>query len=284
MENNNYTGWKKWTPTIDEWARFSVEPYTPFPMQNNEYLLIYNCEDGKEKLVAQYCYENGKLRKFGRASIKNSYLQNKSISPVNDEQVCAFDLMKDQDKTVKLLLGNYGAGKSMLLIAEALELLQNHKIDKIIWLRNNVQVEDTGNMGALPGSEFEKLLPWLGPMIDHVGSQMAIEQMVQKGQLEVPALAYIRGRNIKNAAIICSEAENLTMKQIKLIIGRVAEGSMVWFDGDVRQRDGKAFKKAKGLERMIDKFTGHNKFGYVYLPKTERSETAQMADLLDDDE
>ncbi len=104
-----YTGWKKWTPTLDEWAKFSTEPYAPFEMKENEYLLLIDNQDGKARLASQWCYEEGKLRKFGRGSInfksKKSSEKNICIRPRNDEQVCAIELMQNPRKTVKLLTG-----------------------------------------------------------------------------------------------------------------------------------------------------------------------------------
>ena len=289
-----YTGWKKWYPTNDEWsvlATFSGDisleivqkdfPELKLPdLTENEYLLVY---DEDNKLKAHYCKRGDHLKKFGRNSIKNRFLES-ALKPVNDEQVAAFDLMCNDNITVKVLTGNYGSGKTMLLVNQALNLLEHNKVKRIIWLRNNIAVEDTGNLGALPGTEFEKLLPFLGPMIDHVGSEQDIQYMVEKRQLQVPFLGHIRGRNITDSIIICTEAQNLTMKQIKLILGRVAKGSQVWFDGDWRQHDGKAFKKAKSLRRLTNYLKGNPLFGYVHLQISERSETAKLADILPDDE
>lgn len=72
----------------------------------------------------------------------------------------------------------------------------------------------------------------------------------------------------------------MTKEHIQLIIARAAEGSEVWFDGDNRQRDSAAFERSQGIETMIERFKGHKLFGYVHLIKSERSETAAMADLL----
>jgi PhoH-like ATPase len=98
--------------------------------------------------------------------------------------------------------------------------------------------------------------------------------------LEVIPLGFLRGRSIRNAIIICSEAENLTKEHIQLLMGRVDEGSALWIDGDVRQRDRVAFEKSKGLETMIDRLKGEPLFGYVHLVKSERSATARLADKL----
>ena len=103
-------------------------------MRENEYLLVYGEEDGERKLLGQYCFEDGKLRKFGRGSIvaaKNKF-KDVTIYPRNDEQVCAFDLMKDDSKTVKLLTGTWGSGKTLILVEAALEALRKKKFERII--------------------------------------------------------------------------------------------------------------------------------------------------------
>ena len=105
--------------------------------------------------------------------------------------------------------------------------------------------------------------------------------MMGKGKIEIVPLGMIRGRDFKNSLIFCSECENLTKQQVQLIIGRVGEGSSLWFDGDTKQVDKTVFEKNSGLATMIDRLKGHHRFGYVQLQKTERSETAAMADLLD---
>lgn len=312
MVDENYTGWKVWTPVGDEWLSFYESNSVPFKMLENEYLIV-KTEDG---YATTYCYENGKLRKFtggsiktvkddrpvlddpaaqpattGRKSTKAESKQNKdvkyskgksiTITPRNTEQICAFDLFKDDSKTIKVITGTWGTGKTMIMVNAALEALSYGKFDKIIWIRNNVDVAGTKDMGALPGDAYEKLKPFLGPFRDHAG-EMGTLTMVKKGTLIVEPLQYLRGRNFENAIIMCSEAENLTKEHLQLIIARAAEGSEVWIDGDTRQRDKAIFEKSKGMESLISKFKGNKLFGYVHLTKSERSETAAMADLLND--
>jgi len=84
-----------------------------------------------------------------------------------------------------------------------------------------------------------------------------------------------------NSLIMCSECENLTLSQLQLIIARAGEGSAIWLDGDRKQFDANVFEAAQGIKQLVDIFSGHPLFGYVYLPKSERSATAAMADLLD---
>ena len=188
-------------------------------------------------------------------------------------------MLLDESKTIKLLTGSWGTGKTMLLVSAALNMLNRGRYEKIIWIRNNIDVKDTKDIGALPGEAIEKLLPYLGPFIDHVGED-EVKSMISNGSLIVEPLQFLRGRNFENSIIMCSEAENLTKEHIQLIIARAAEGSIVMFDADNRQRDKAIFEKSKGIETMIERFKGNKLFGYVHLVKGERSETAAMADLL----
>lgn len=302
MADITYTGWKKWNPTSEEWLELYANSTIPVSLKENEYLIVKS--DGSSTIF--YCYENGQLRKFTGGSIKTTkddtpvllesskskqddkqhssaqkYSKGKNvvITPRNDEQVCAFDLMKDPSKTVKLLTGTWGTGKTLILVSAALEALKAGRFKRIVWIRNNVDVKDTKDLGALPGEVIDKLLPFLGPFIDHAGEN-SVRTMLNKGTLVVEPLQSLRGRNFDDTLIMCSEAENLTKEHIQLIIARAAEGSEVWFDADNRQRDKASFERSRGIETLIERFAGQKLFGYVHLVKSERSETAAMADLL----
>lgn len=283
QENTLYTGWIKWVPSSDEWVELYEGDKLPFSMLENQYLLTYEEDkEGKQSLIHQFCYEEGKLRKVPKGSInisKKREKDSKVIFPRNDEQICAIDMLLDESKTIKLLTGSWGTGKTMLLVSAALNMLNRGRYDRIIWIRNNIDVKDTKDIGALPGEAIEKLLPYLGPFIDHVGED-EVKSMINTGSLIVEPLQFLRGRNFENSIIMCSEAENLTKEHIQLIIARAAEGSIVMFDADNRQRDKAIFEKSQGVETMIERFKGNKLFGYVHLVKGERSTTAAMADLL----
>lgn len=293
MVEQKYTGWKKWTPTAEEWVDFYTDKTLPFELNENEYLIIQT-SDGN----LYYCYENGKLRKFTGGSIKTyrekteetqdsakkkKYSKGRStcIVPRNEEQVCAFDLMKDDTKTIKLLEGSFGTGKTMIMVNAALEALKLGKFERIIYIRNNVDCVGTKDLGALPGTQDEKMAPWVGPFVDYAGED-AVRTMLANKTLIIEPLQYIRGRNFENSIILCTEAENLLLTNIQLIIARAAEGTQVWFDGDYRQYDKRIFKDSDGLNIMKTAFTGNKLFGCVTLTKSERSETAAMADLLNE--
>ena len=303
MADITYTGWKKWSPTSEEWAELYATGTVPVSLKENEYLIVKS--DGSSTIF--YCYENGQLRKFTGGSIKTTkddtpvllesskskqddkqhsaaqkYSKGKNvvITPRNDEQVCAFDLMKDPSKTVKLLTGTWGAGKDLIMASSALEQLKLGHYERIVWIRNPINLKDTPDLGALPGEVIDKLLPYLGPFIDNAG-EASVRAMLNKGTLVVEPLQALRGRNFENSILICSEAENLTYDQLKLIVARVADGSCLYINGDVRQRDKAIFEKSRGLEKFIQCLAGDPLFGYVHLPKSERSATASLADKLD---
>lgn len=282
-EARESTGWRRWAPDDGELAEFLVSGTCPIPLAENEYLIIEDGEGSGMNLV--YRMKGGRLGKANRAPIKINDPKDgrvkKVYNPRNPEQVCAFDLLHDDSVTVKLISGKKGSGKTLLLVTAGIEALREKRFDKIVWVRNSIDVKDTKDMGALPGTLYEKAEPFLGPFIDHIGDKQKVAKMVDMGLLEIIPLQFLRGRDIQNSIIMCSEAENLTLQHIALIISRAAEGSIVVFDGDVVQRDKAVFEKSKGMETMIKKLAGDSLFGHVHLIKTERSATAALAEKLE---
>lgn len=276
MSEVKYTGYTEIQLSDEDYNElYSVHTLSGHEFYENEYVSIVN-EQGE--IVDKFCYQNGLLRPVKFATFNNSYTGK--LKPRNIHQEFAFDMLKDKTSTIKLVTGTWGTGKTMSLVVSALDAIEKGEFDKIIWVRNNVQVKDTDQIGALPGDEYAKLLPYLGPMMDHVGGQDGIEMLMRNDQLEVIPLAFLRGRSIRNAIIISSEAENLTKEHIQLLMGRVDTGSNLWMDADLKQRDRAVFEKSAGIETMIDRLKGEPLFGYVHLVKSERSETARLADKL----
>lgn len=276
MSEVKYTGYTEIELSDEQYNLVYSEHKLPgYIFNENEYVIAVN-EYGK--VVDKFCYQNGLLRPVKFATFSNVYTGK--LKPRNIHQELAFDMLKDKTSTVKLVTGTWGTGKTMSLVVAALEAVEKGEFEKIIWVRNNVQVKDTDQIGALPGDEHAKLLPYLGPMMDHVGGADGIDMLISNGQLEVIPLAFLRGRSIRNAIIISSEAENLTKEHIQLLLGRVDSGSNLWMDADLRQRDRAVFEKSAGIETMIDRLKDEKLFGYVHLVKSERSETARLADKL----
>lgn len=247
-----------------------------FDCRQNEHIIVYDT-DGVAKDF--YRWDGTKYALVGYKVIKNDYTGN--VRPRNPQQRLAIDMLYNQDITVKILVGKFGTGKDYLMSSVALDLVMQGKFDKIMWVRNNVEVKNSKPLGFLPGDAFDKLLPFAMPLADHVGGRDGLERLISNQQIEVEHLGFIRGRDIKNTIIMCSEAENMTKEHVQLLLGRVGEGSALWLNGDYKQTDHKVFTENNGLMIAVDRLKGHPKFGFVKLVKTERSETAAMADLLD---
>jgi predicted ribonuclease YlaK len=243
----------------------------------NQYVLV---KDDGGNLVDRLRWNGDKYDHLSYKQVNNNYMGK--IKPLNPQQELAFDLLQSKDITVKILTGRFGSGKTYLMIANALQLINDGKFDKIIWVRNNQEVKDTKAIGALPGEALSKLLPFAMPIADHVGGLDGLEFLIKQDKVNIEHLGWIRGRSFENAIVMCSEAENLTKQHIQLLIGRIGKGSTLWLDGDFKQVDSKIFEENNGLNIAIDKLKGHRLFGYVNLEKSERSETAALADLLDE--
>lgn len=257
-------------------AIFGEEPENAYGCLQNEYLVA---RDEEQNLLGIFRCDGKKLLKVPYKTINSRFLGE--IKPRNLQQRMAINMLYDSNSTVKVITGKFGTGKDFLMCSVAIDLLEHNKFEKIVYIRNNIEVKNSKPIGYLPGSYNEKLLPFAMPLADHLGGVDGLSLMISHGQIEIVHLGFIRGRDIKNSIIICSEAENLTKEHIQLMLGRVGEGSALWMNGDFKQCDAEIFERNSGLMAAVDKLKGHPRFGYVKLLKTERSETAAMADLLD---
>ena len=245
-------------------------------LYENQYLLI---KDSTGEVVDKYCRQNGELRQVLFCKLGGSFTG--AIKPRNPQQACLFDMLKDKTSKIKLVTGRFGSGKTLAMTNAALELIEKGKFERIVWVRNNVSVKDAPEIGYLPGTEIDKLMPYVMPLADHAGGEEGIKKMLENGTLEVIPLGHLRGRSLRNCIVFCTECENLTRQHIQLLMGRIDEGSQLWLDGDIKQRDKDIFEKSAGLERMVERLAGNKLFAHIHLEKSERSEVAALADLLD---
>lgn len=273
-----YTGFKDivLTNPNDINALYNPKTNETFGCLENEYLIA---RDEKEEVIDLFKCKDGRLAQVPYKAIESKFAGK--IKPRNIQQKLGIDMLYDTDTTIKILTGKFGTGKDLLMSSAAIDLIEKGYFDKLVYVRNNIEVKNSKPIGHLPGSSNEKLLPFAMCLADHVGGVDGLSYMIEKGVVEVVHLGFIRGRDIKNSIILCSEAENLTKEHIQLLIGRVGEGSNLWINGDFKQTDLAIFERNNGLMTAIDRLKGHPRFGYVKLLKTERSETAAMADLLD---
>ena len=275
-----YCGWKQIEVTEEELSSLYSEHLfpigTPYTFKQNEYLIA---TDTTGKVVDYFRVDGGFFERVKYSIIRSDYMGE--VKPRNPQQVLAIDLLQNPSITVKVLGGTYGSGKDYLMLSQAVAALQKGQFKKIVYIRNNFGVENSKDVGFLPGDQIDKMLPWAMPLADILGGTHALEEAIHQGVIEVQPLYYLRGRSFKDSIVYVSEGENLTRKNCQLIIGRIGEGSELWMNGDCRQADSQVFRTDSGMEAMVEKLSGNKLFGYVKLVKSERSETAALCDLLD---
>lgn len=275
--DEEYLGFKDLCLTDEQLAMcYSKDECPSFGCVMNEYLIVRNADD---EIVDQFRRTENKFERVTSKTINTRY--SGKVKPRNIHQQLAIDMLYNPDITVKMLAGKYGTGKDMLMSAVATDLLEKGKYEKIVYVRNNIEVKDSKPIGHLPGTYNEKLMPYAAVLADKLGGQDSLEMMIGQGRIEIVHLGFIRGRDLKNSIVYCSEAENMTKEHFQLLLGRIGEGSILMINGDCRQTDMEIFKNNSGMKIALERLAGHPRFGYVKLMKTERSETAAMADLLD---
>ena len=272
-----YLGFREVTLSDEELALiYQKTPNYNLGCLENEYLVVHN-KNGE--IVDHFRWDGNQFVQVPYKQINSRFCGK--VKPRNTQQRLAIDMLYNPEITINMLGGKFGTGKTFIMATTAMDLLEKGKFDKLVYVRNNIEVKDSKPIGFIPGDKDEKLLPFAMPIADHIGGPEALKMMISQGSIEIAHFGQIRGRDIKNSIIMCSEVENMTKEHIQLLIGRVAEGSVLWLDGDVKQVDMEVFRKNSGMEIALDRLKGHHRFGYVKLIKTERSETAAMADLLD---
>tara|TARA_R100001198_G_C5216545_1_gene200079 strand:- start:94 stop:1335 length:1242 start_codon:yes stop_codon:yes gene_type:complete len=237
-----------------------------------------------EKKTALSRYKNGKFVKIRDYNKKGVW----GVRARNKEQAFAFDLLMDQNIPLVSLVGKAGSGKTLMAIAAAIAQTiqdpfdpQENLYKKIVLSR---PVQPMGkDIGYLPGTMEEKMHPWLMPLQDNLqfllgNDQATLEEYMDKGIIEIEALAYIRGRSISNAFIIIDEAQNLTLHEIKTILTRVGENTKIVLTGDVEQIDNVYVNQtSNGLVHAVEKFKEYELAGHITLQKGERSALATLS-------
>jgi len=249
----------------------------PGLMPNHFLMLISSTSDKKTALARFNDYEMPLKKVF-----KNDNVWG--LSSRNKEQSFALDLLMDPDVKIVTLVGKAGSGKTLCALGAGLEQVINGKhgaeYTRLIVSR---PVQPLGkDIGFLPGTMEEKMIPWLSPIQDNLKYLMAndkimLEEYMDKGTIEIEALTFIRGRSISKAFMIIDEAQNLTRHELKTIITRVGEGTKIVLTGDVEQIDNVYITETtNGLVHAVEKFKEYKVAGHITLSKGERSEVATL--------
>lgn len=274
QEKEEYCGWGRYYPNEEQMALLYSNPeLNVLKAQTNEFCEIFEGNQIKDVLL----WDGTRYRPLNYKEFKSTL--GEKIQPRNLEQKMYMDLLQNKKIPIKLCIAKFGTGKSFLALSYALYEVQQGNFDKIIFVKNNLEVKGAGHLGTLPGDEIAKQYPWLRQIEDHIGIQK-FEEYLENGIIEPAHLSTLRGRDLKNCIILVDEAENLLATNIQLLLGRVAANSEIIFCADVKQCDYENESKS-GIPRLIQRLAGHKLFGMVKLLKTERSAIAACADLLD---
>ena len=207
------------------------------------------------------------------------------VNPRNKEQSFALDLLLDPNVQVVSLIGKAGSGKTLMAVAAGLhQVMEESKTGRYKKLVISRPVQPMGrDIGFLPGTLEEKMLPWLAPIQDNLqflmgNDKVTLDMYMESGTIELEALTYIRGRSIANAYIIIDEAQNLSNHEMKTILTRVGEGTKIILTGDIEQIDNVYVDETtNGLTHVVERFKNQPLAGHVTLLKGERSKVATIA-------
>jgi PhoH-like ATPase len=200
----------------------------------------------------------------------------------NKEQKFAVEALLKEDIELVTLTGLAGSGKTYLALMAGLDGLQEGRYTRIVISRS---IQPVGrDLGYLPGDVDEKMAPWLAPIMDNFRAMMGDKDftyfniMMDKGELEVAPLSFIRGRTFNDAYVIVDEAQNATIHELKTIITRVGKNSKIVLLGDTDQIDTPYIDRlSNGLSIVIDKFKDRKEHAHVQLAKGQRSNIASIA-------
>ncbi|MDZ4057654.1 MAG: PhoH family protein [Polynucleobacter sp.] len=287
--------WPKHGKSMESWADsksgtmfYRVSgPLVP-SMLVNQFVYQEN-PDGSTPFYAQVREVNGKsallqtLRDFSHQ--KNNVW---SVTARNREQNFAMNLLMNPEVDFVTLLGQAGTGKTLLALAAGLEqVLDSKRYNEIIITRATVPVGE--DIGFLPGTEEEKMQPWMGAFDDNLEvlqrnedgagewGRAATQELI-RSRINVKSLYFMRGRTFVSKFVIIDEAQNLTPKQMKTLVTRAGPGTKIVCLGNIAQIDTPYLTEgSSGLTYVVDRFKGWRHGGHITLARGERSRLADHA-------
>ncbi|WP_028601289.1 PhoH family protein [Ottowia thiooxydans] len=285
--------WTRQSKTVESWQSGSHTyyrisgPIVPNLMLNQ---FVYFEAPGEPSLYARVSEIRDKtavlktLKDFGH--LKNSVW---GVTSRNREQNFALNLLMDPEIDFVTLAGTAGTGKTLLALASGLtQVLDERRYTEIIMTRATVSVGE--DIGFLPGTEEEKMGPWMGAMDDNLeflakgetnGSgewgRAATNELI-RSRIKIKSMNFMRGRTFMNKWIIIDEAQNLTPKQMKTLITRAGPGTKIICMGNLAQIDTPYLTEgSSGLTYAVDRFKGWPHGGHITLARGERSRLADFA-------
>ncbi|MGI8614909.1 MAG: PhoH family protein [Nocardioidaceae bacterium] len=202
------------------------------------------------------------------------------------EQRVALEMLLDPEVGIVSLGGRAGTGKSALALCAGLEAaLERRQHKKVVVFRPLFAVGGQ-ELGYLPGNESEKMAPWAQAVFDTLGavaSAEIIDEVLDRGMLEVLPLTHIRGRSLHDAYVVVDEAQSLERNVLLTVLSRIGANSKVVLTHDVAQRDNLRVGRHDGVVAVVEKLKGHPLFAHVTLTRSERSPIAALVtEMLED--
>ena len=208
------------------------------------------------------------------------------IQPINLQQAFAMQSLMDPEIDLSILLGAAGSGKTLVALACALEMvIEEQRFNKIIVTRSTPPVAE--DIGFLPGTEEEKMTPWMSSINDNLEAmheqderpQSSVKYAIEKANIQFKSLNFIRGRSIQNAIVLIDEAQNLTPQQLKTIITRCGKGTKMVCLGNLAQIDSNYLTPlTSGLTYIVERFRDFEGSASVHFEGIFRSRLAEYAE------
>ena len=202
------------------------------------------------------------------------------------EQRIALDLLLDPEIGIVSLGGRAGTGKSALALCAGLEAVMERQQHRKVIIFRPLYAVGGQELGYLPGSENEKMSPWAQAVFDTLSSVTSgdvIDEILERGMLEVLPLTHIRGRSLHDTFVIVDEAQSLERNVLLTVLSRIGKDSRVVLTHDVAQRDNLRVGRHDGVVAVVEKLKGHPLFAHVTLNRSERSPIAALVtEMLED--
>jgi PhoH-like ATPase len=221
----------------------------------------------------------GRVTPQGRIKLVRGDREAFGIKGRSAEQRIALDMLLDPEVGIISMGGRAGTGKSALALCAGLEAVLERRQHRKVMVFRPLYAVGGQDLGYLPGTEAEKMNPWAQAVFDTlsaVTSRDVIEEVVERGMLEVLPLTHIRGRSLHDAFVIVDEAQSLERNVLLTVLSRIGAGSRVVLTHDVAQRDNLRVGRYDGVVAVVEKLKGHPLFSHITLSRSERSPIAAL--------
>lgn len=227
----------------------------------------------------------GRVHTAGSVSLVRGDREVFGLRGRSAEQRLAIDALLDPEIGIVSLGGSAGTGKSALALCAGLEAVLERQQHKKIMVFRPLYAVGGQELGFLPGDASEKMNPWAQAVFDTLGalvSDNVLDEVVERGMLEVLPLTHIRGRSLHDAFVIVDEAQSLERNVLLTMLSRIGQNSRVVLTHDVAQRDNLRVGRHDGVASVIERLKGHPLFAHVTLTRSERSAIAALVtEMLD---